>query len=375
MDRNGMLNIAVVGAAGQRAAAFKLGIESTGRARVKAVCDVNCDKLDDAAALWGVKEKFTDYQEMLEKADVDVVMIGTPSNLHASQAIYALQNGKHVYSEIPAGLSMDECRQLVESCKTAKGSYVMGENVCYMKEYMVIEEMVNRGLFGELYFAQGEYLHDLKKLFETSRWRRDLLVGVNGITYGTHSIGPILEWMKGDRITRLSCTGTGHHYVDENSRSYAQENGCLMLANTVQGRTVEIRVDMLSTRPYGLNFRLQGTKGTFESIHDWTGGRTRMWAEDICGGGDREKWVDFSEIEKDYIPEIWRDVPKSVVQESTHWGIDYVTIREYIGYLYGQNVFKAGIHEAMDMTLPGLVSQESICEDGKWLEVPDTRNW
>ncbi|MBA4387735.1 MAG: hypothetical protein C0404_07120 [Verrucomicrobia bacterium] len=35
----------------------------------------------------------------------------------------------------------------------------------------------------------------------------------------------------------------------------------------------------------------------------------------------------------------------------------------------------AGIHEAMDMTLPGLVSQESILQGGKWLPVPDSRKW
>jgi len=34
-----------------------------------------------------------------------------------------------------------------------------------------------------------------------------------------------------------------------------------------------------------------------------------------------------------------------------------------------------GIHEAMDMTLPGLISQRSIAEGGRWLEVPDSRDW
>lgn len=134
-------------------------------------------------------------------------------------------------------------------------------------------------------------------------------------------------------------------------------------------------MDMLSTRPYGLNFRLQGTKGAFESFRDWTDGRTRLWADDLNRNGNSDIWIDFKQVQKDYIPEIWRDVPKSVEQESTHWGIDYVTIREYIGSIYGLKKFKIGIHEAMDMTLPGLVSQESICEDGKWIEVPDSRQW
>jgi hypothetical protein len=43
--------------------------------------------------------------------------------------------------------------------------------------------------------------------------------------------------------------------------------------------------------------------------------------------------------------------------------------------LQGKRPNTLGIHEAMDMTLPGLISQQSIAEGGKWLEVPDSRDW
>ena len=49
--------------------------------------------------------------------------------------------------------------------------------------------------------------------------------------------------------------------------------------------------------------------------------------------------------------------------------------RGFAKTLRGEMDCPIGIHEAMDMTLPGLVSQESIEKDGEWIEVPDSREW
>jgi len=60
-----MLKIGIVGAAGMRAGAFRVGIESTGKAVISAVCDVSKEKVEALAAEWGI-EAYTDYIAMLE---------------------------------------------------------------------------------------------------------------------------------------------------------------------------------------------------------------------------------------------------------------------------------------------------------------------
>jgi hypothetical protein len=58
-----------------------------------------------------------------------------------------------------------------------------------------------------------------------------------------------------------------------------------------------------------------------------------------------------------------------------HGGGDYFEVLDFANAIRGVAQAPIGIHEAMDMTLPGLVSQESILADGCWLDVPDSRTW
>ena len=56
-------------------------------------------------------------------------------------------------------------------------------------------------------------------------------------------------------------------------------------------------------------------------------------------------------------------------------GGDYFEIMDFMDTITERKKCPIGIHEAMDMTLPGLVSQQSIQEGGSWLSVPDSRTW
>ena len=165
--------------------------------RIKAICDIDPEGLDRASALLEVSEKYVEYEAMLEHSDIDAVIIGTPMKFHVPQAVAALEKGIHVLSEVPAGVSVEECRQLVMASRQSSATYMMGENYTYMRPNQVVKEMVRQGLFGTPYYAEGEYLHDLKRRNELTKWRRKWQTGINGVTYGTHSLGPILQWMPG----------------------------------------------------------------------------------------------------------------------------------------------------------------------------------
>ncbi len=255
------LNIALVGAA-SRGGSFTAAFAAHPRTRIHAVCDVREDLLDEAKAKTGAGEAFTDYDEMLERSDVDAVVIGTPMQFHAPQAILALQRNIHVLSEVTAGVSVEECRALVVAAARSRGVYMMAENYAYMKPNVLVKELAQRGLFGDLYYAEGEYIHELKTLNEQTPWRRTWQTGIDGITYPTHSLGPILQWMAGDRVVRVCCEGSGHHYRDPRGDLYENQDSCVMLAKTARGALIKIRVDMLSNRPHAMtNYQLQGTKG------------------------------------------------------------------------------------------------------------------
>jgi len=377
------LNIGIVGAAG-RGASFRAAFDAHPATRIHAVCDVRQEALAEAAVVLGATETYTNYEEMLEKSDIDAIVIGTPMQYHMPQAIAALKRNLHVLSEVTAGVSIDECRALVDAAKRSEGVYMMAENYVYARPVVLVKELVRRGLFGEVYYAEGEYIHELKELNELTPWRRRWQTGIDGITYGTHSLGPILQWLSAepgnavepgkpaDRVARVSCEGSGHHYRDPRGDFYENQDTCLMLCKTVRGSLIKIRVDMLSERPHAMhNHCLQGTTGCYESGRG-PGERHKIWLADVCK--DRDTWIDLFDLEEAYMPELWRHPPEAALQAG-HGGGDYFEVLDFVQSIVAGAPCPIGIHEAMDMTLPGLVSQLSIANGGAWMDVPDSRAW
>ncbi len=365
------LNVGIVGAAG-RGASFKAAIEAHPGLRLHAVCDVRAEGLAEALARLGASEAYTDYEEMLLRSELDAVVIGTPMPLHAPQSILSLEQEVHVLCEVTAAVSVKECRVLVQAANSSDAVYMMAENYVYRKPNVLVKELVRRGLFGDVYYAEGEYLHELKELNEITPWRRRWQTGIDGITYGTHSLGPLLGWMAGDRVVRVCCEGSGRRYVDPRGDPYENQAACVMLAKTARGALIKIRVDMLSERPHAMtNYQLQGTGGCYESARA-PGERDRIWLAELCE--DRNAWRDLAELEADYLPEMWRDPPDAALRAG-HGGGDYFQVLDFARSVFAGAPNSIGIHQAMDMTLPGLISQASIKAGGAWLDVPDSRAW
>ena len=375
------LKVGIVGAAG-RGGSFRTAIDAIDALRIQAVCDRNPEGLDAAADLLGAPEKYLDYEAMLDRSDIDAVVIGTPMQFHASQAVAALERGVHVLSEVTAGVSLEECEALVRACRESSATYMMAENYTYSRPNQIVREMVRRSEFGKTYYAEGEYLHEVKGLNERTTWRRRWQTGVDGVTYGTHSLGPILQWMPGDRVERVCAAGSGRNHVDLRGNEYENQSSTVMLCQMRSGGLVKIRLDMLSDRPHSLtNYQLQGTDGCYESSRA-PGEPGRVWLRSRdtanAGAGPYEAvhrdWRDLEELAAEFLPESWR-VHGGLAVRSGHGGGDLLELFDFVDAIERGVEPVIGIHEAMDMTLPGLVSQQSVAQGGRWLDVPDSRHW
>ena len=372
-------DIKVAFAGVHRASSFFKAFQVHPDTRIVALCDVNEETLADVGRATGVTGLYTLYEKMLDEAKPDAVVVATPMQFHVPQAIAALQRGIHVLSEVTAAVSMDEARWLVQECKKSPAVYMMAENYIYMKPNVLVQAMVEAGVFGEVYYAEGEYIHELSVLHHTPdgkpTWRYYWQVGVNGCTYPTHSLGPCLQWVK-ERPERISCIGSGRWTDPE----HAMEDTVLLLCKTRSGKLIRVRVDMLSKRPHAMtNYTLQGTKGVYESARkpgrDYWGYPNEnyvVWLEDYCR--DPNEWLPLEQFEAEFLPEIWRNPPPEAL-EAGHGGGDYFEVMDFVDAIKGLKPPPIGVHEAMDMTLPGLVSQESILREGEWLPVPDSRDW
>ncbi len=365
------IKLGIVGACG-RGASFKSACEALEQVRIHAVCDINAEGLPQAAERLDAKGQYADYEDLLQDSGVDAVILGTPMPLHVPQAVAALERGLHVLSEVPAGVSVDECRQLVRASRASRGIYMMAENYTFTRSNVLVRELVRRGLFGTPYYAEGEYLHELKKLNERTRWRRKWQTGTPGITYGTHSLGPILQWMPGDRVAAVCCAGSGHHHCDPRGQAYENDDSTVMLCRMKSGSLVKIRLDMLSDRPHAMsNYHLQGTDGCYESARA-RGEPNRIWLRSRCGNPN--EWMRLEELEKEFMPAMWRDADETA-RRAGHGGGDYFEVLDFVDAILGKHAPLIDIDAAMDMTLPGLISAQSIVEGGRWIDVPDSRKW
>jgi predicted dehydrogenase/GNAT superfamily N-acetyltransferase len=364
----------IVGAAGRggRFAAVLHALSAT----VEAVCDTDETRLEQARAALGAEHAFTDYEQMLEQAALDAVLVATPMQLHVPMATAALQRDIAVLSEVTAGVSVDECRQLVEAAERSTALYMLAENYCYSKPNTFIAALVGAGLFGEPYYAEGEYLHDVTALAEDTPWRRHWQMGVRGVTYCTHSLGPILQWFGDDRVVRVCCDDTGAHRADPRGALYASDSST-MLGKTARGRLIKIRVDLVSPRPHAMtNYQIQGTQGAYESARA-PGEPGHLWLAEL---GPSDRWHDLDTLMDDpelggrFLPKRWQQPPPAALQAG-HGGGDYFVIEDFIRACRRDIPNPIDIHRAMDMTVPGLLSQQSVLEGGRWCDVPDSRTW
>ena len=87
---------------------------------IRAIASRNVVQADKAAALLKIPNAYYSYEELLAKPDIDAVYIPLPNHLHVEWAIKALEAGKHVLVEKPAGLSSLEAERLLQASKAIK---------------------------------------------------------------------------------------------------------------------------------------------------------------------------------------------------------------------------------------------------------------
>jgi predicted dehydrogenase len=279
-------------AGGRRGASFEHALGSfADRVCLAAICDPD----DGARAAWtedrpGV-HAHSSFEALVDDPTVDAVLIATPMPMHAAQAVTALNAGKHVLSEVIAATTLDECWDLVETVERTGLTYMMAENYCYRREVMMVRNMAEAGLFGDITYAEGAYIHDCRDLMLnadfTRTWRGTTGAGNSQLSrgngYPTHSLGPVAHWLGINRTDRLVRTATfvtksaarfewarsvlpeGH--PDAAPEAWAEStDSATTIIETEQGRVIVLRKDSASPRPHNMvYYGLQGTGGAFIS--------------------------------------------------------------------------------------------------------------
>jgi predicted dehydrogenase len=354
----------------RRGQSFVAVCQAVGGATVTALYDVDEPRVRLVGAEIDARP-FTDLESFLN-ADIDAVVIASPVPFHVEQAIAALKAGKHVLSEVTSCQTVEEAEALVAAARSSSAIYMLAENYRYLDEVELLRRLHGDGRFGELYYGEGEYLHDCRDLWYDEHheltWRGRGLLGV----YCTHSLGPLL-YVTGDRVETVSALAVPGGQFDPRVTHAAMH---LMQMVTVGGVTLRVRVDHTSPRPHQMAYyALQGTAGAAES---WRGGgdASKAWfadehEESATSGG--AEWHPLSEQAPRYIPDRLAAPPEARL--GGHGTSEYWMLQDFIAAVREDAPVPIDVYRGLDYTLPGVLAVQSAFANGAPLPVPDPRTF
>ena len=244
--------------------------------KVVALCDLVEENINDAKniiAEYGhtTPATFTGtdgWKQLCKQPDIDLVYICTDWASHADIAVYAMLQGKHVATEVPAATTVADCWRLVDTAEQTLRHCIMLENCCYDEFELCTINMAQQGVLGEIIHAEGSYLHDLRERISTndngerrwSNWQVEFMGKHNGNPYPTHGLGPIalaMDINRGDRmksIVSLSSMRVG----DKNGLNGTMNSSII---TTEKGKTILVQHCISLPRPYSRAFLVSGTEG------------------------------------------------------------------------------------------------------------------
>ena len=226
-------------------------------ARIAAVCDTEKTAVARVSGLLDYSKGVSEYsgtdswKKLCENSSLDMVYICTDWLSHAEIACYAMECGRHVAVEVPAATSVQDAVNLVKTAERTKRHCLMLENCIYDVFEDTTFNMVKAGLFGDIYHAEGGYIHNLRYLTE---WREAFNKARKGDNYPTHGLGPICRLLGINRDDSLySIVSTAH--------PAAGGNHTVSLIRTAKGKSIILQHNIHAARPYSRLYQFNGDKG------------------------------------------------------------------------------------------------------------------
>lgn len=308
---------------------------------------------------------YTDFDQFMQH-DMDAVVLANYATEHAPYAVRLLESGRHVCSEVSACQTLGEAVELVEAAERSGKVYTYAENCCYFRGTLEMRRRYRLGDIGEFLHGEGEYVHDCESIWteitygERDHWRN----WCPSTFYCSHSSGPILT-ITGTRPVRV----TAYETPNINKRRFGARSadGAMIVCQMDNGATAKfLPWANFKREPGALWFAVYGATGMME---------TDRWGllfdrVSIFREGDN-----FTPYEMSYVPRfpMENELSRSI---HGHGGADFYTMHFFLESILDRpgKEFAIGVHQAVDMTLPGILGYRSILEGNIPLEVPDLRD-
>ena|SRR5436305_173891 len=248
-----------------------------------AVCDIVSERAQAASAQEGV-QCFTSYEEMLERADCDIVSICTPSGLHPSHGALAAKAGKHVITEKPMAISLGQADELVRACDDAGVFLFVVKQNRLNPPIQLLRRAVDKGRFGRIYLANTTVRWQRpQEYYDQAPWRGTWEFDGGAIMNQASHYVDLIQWLVGPVESVTAKTAT-------QARRIETEDSGVAVLKFRSGALGVIEVNVL-TYPRNLegSITILGEKGSVK-IGGTAVNRVEHWA--FADYDDDDKLVD-----------------------------------------------------------------------------------
>jgi predicted dehydrogenase len=387
------LHLAVIGG-GQFSSSFIHLFQAHPFVEEVGLVELNPERRASIAAKFSINRTFASLAD-LWKSDFDAVAIFTPRWTHAQIALEAIQNGRHVYTAVPMGITQEEISQLVEASSKTKLTYFMAETSFYYPAVVFSRRKFAEGQMGKFVYGEGEYLHDMSHGFSDAYaanggddWKST--ASFPPMLYSTHSVSTILS-VTGAQATSVTCIGlkdtAGDGIFDSDVSMWKNDqSNQIALFETSDGGVMRIaELRRVGTAPLESTVRMSifGTEGSFEQQVGYASWATKNSFDIIT-----DEIGTFSDVENpyslkpDYIPpNLWdggfarvhdrSQLPKEFVGLSNgHGGSHQFMVDDFVMDAVGERKAPMNVIDAARYTIPGVLAHQSAQKAGQKLQIP-----
>jgi len=227
-------------------------------AQLTAACSIVQPELDFARDSLGVTDLYTDFDEMLKNADMDAVAIVTTSGLHCTQIKAALDAGKHVFTEKPLGVDLEECL-MAEKAVAAHPDriFFLGFMRRYDPSYVYAKKKIEEGAIGKPYLVKAVGIDPESAVQGSIKFAATS--GGLFIDMASHDVD-LMRWFLGSEPTEVYALGATFKHP-EFTAAGDNETGCA-LYQFANGAMASLHVGRTAPYGYHIETEIVGTEGT-----------------------------------------------------------------------------------------------------------------
>lgn len=247
---------------------------------LKAACGRDGAKTQAFADTWGYESVETDWRRLIDRADIDVIDIAAPNNVHAEIALAAAKAGKMILCEKPLAMNSPEALKMVKAVEKAKVANMVWYNYRRIPAVTLAKQLIDEGRLGRVFHYRAKFLQDWTISADVPQggpgtWRLDVAVAGSGVTGDllAHCIDTAL-WLNGGI---KSVTATTETFVKQ--RKHAEtgkiakvgiDDASLFLARFANGSLATFEATRYARGHKALyTFEINGEHGSiFWDLHD-----------------------------------------------------------------------------------------------------------